>query len=190
VAQEVSSEAQRRMGQVGIGGLFGQAERANMIPKELKIGPESGAEKVTKAGPGDAWYRLTTPESLEIESALMNNSIKGYGEQANYSDFGGGTREFKRGETQVFSLRDSNGNSIITTDVKMNAPGGPKVIDAQPYANVGQVPKQYLDDLFTLYDDLGVSGAEPSVDGYLGGVTNFDELYAQYKGFDLPPGEY
>ena len=138
----------------------------------------------------DAWYRLTTPESLEIESALMNNSIRGYGRHEGYSIPGGGITEFRRGDTQVFSLRDSDGNSIITTDVKMNAPGGPKVIDAQPYANVGDVPKQYLDDLFALYDELGVSGTEPSVEGYFGGVTNFDEMYAQYMGFDLPPGEY
>ena len=158
-----------------------------MVPKHLKIGPESGADKLIKTGIGenqDAWYRLTTPESLEIESALMNNSIKGYGDQADYSSFGGGTREFRRGETQVFSLRDSNGNSIITTDVKMNAPGGPKVIDAQAYGN-SDVPAQYLDDLFALYDDLGVSGTQPSMDGYLGGVPNFDTRYAEYMGFDM-----
>lgn len=183
VAQEVSSEAQRRMGQEGIGGLFGPVERGNMVPKELKIGPESGAEKVIETGIGEnqnAWYRLTTPESLEIESALMNNSIKGYGDQADYSTFGGGTREFKRGETQVFSLRDSNGNSIITTDVKMNAPGGPKVIDAQPYSNDGMIPDEYLGDLFALYDDLGVDGTQPSMDGYVEGVRNFDAKYANY----------
>jgi len=183
VAQEVSSEAQRRMGQEGIGGLFGPVERGNMISKELKIGPESGAEKFIETGIGEnqnAWYRLTTPESLEIESALMSNSIKGYGDQADYSAFGGGTREFKRGETQVFSLRDSNGNSIITTDVKMNAPGGPKVIDAQPYANDGMVPAEYLDDLFALYDELGVDGTQPSMDGYVEGVRNFDTKYSEY----------
>ena len=191
VAREVSAEAARR--DRGVGGLLGPMERANMIPKELKIGPRSGAERVIKTGMGenqDAWHRLKTPESLEIESALMNNSIRGYGRNEGYSRLGGGRTEFLRGDTQVFSLRDSDGNSIITTDVKMNAPGGPKVIDAQPYANVGDVPKQYLDDLFALYDELGVSGTEPSVEGYLGGVTNFDEMYAQYKGFDLPPGEY
>lgn len=159
-----------------------------MVPIEAKIGPKSGAEKLVKTGIGqnqDAWYRLKTPGSLEIESALMDNSIRGYGRFDRYSDIGGGTEEFRSGDTQVFSLRDSNGNPIITTDVRMDAPGGPKVIDARGYKN-SAVPEQYLDDLFFLYDDLGVSGTNPSMKDYgLAGVPNFNSRYAEYKGFDM-----
>jgi hypothetical protein len=180
VAQEVSSEAKRRDSQ-GLGGLFGQVERANMVPIEAKIGPKSGAEKVlTPVGQNQvSWYRLKTPGSLDIESALMNNSIKGYGRFDGYSDTGGGITEFRSGDTQVFSLRDSNGNPIITTDVKMDAPGGPKVIDARTYGNK-VIRNEYLNELFQLYDELNIDATNPSATGYVTGVDAFNDRYANY----------
>ncbi|MDB4313333.1 hypothetical protein N9977_00145 [bacterium] len=144
---------------------IGGEERNARVPTKFKT--EVG---VTSVYPMDdrTWYSLETDGAVELEGALMNHSVGGYSSQSPtdfaYSDWK--KEDFADKRTLVFSLRDKDGRSRVTTDIsfrdkqdpipehelsiKGHSLRGPRVLSAYGYNNA-DVPSEHLEELFALW---------------------------------------
>ena len=157
---------------------IGAEERNARVPTKFKT--EVG---VTSVYPMDdrTWYSLDTDGAVELEGALMNHSVGGYSSQIPtdfaYSDWK--KQNFADNRTLVFSLRDKDGRSRVTTDLHFSSfehpdhPGymgeaRPQVLSAYGYNNAN-VPSEHLEELFSLWKYFRVRPQSALPEGVAGG---------------------
>jgi hypothetical protein len=66
----------------------------------------------------NGWYRVATPQAVQIEGAQMKHSVGGYATQENYNR--GGKAAFNAGDTRVYSFRPQKNKPLITLDLYDN----------------------------------------------------------------------
>ena len=155
---------------------IGAEERNARVPTKFKT--EVG---VTSVYPMEdrTWYSLETDGAVELEGALMNHSVGGYSSQSPtdfaYSDWQ--KKDFADKRTLVFSLRDKDGRSRVTTDINFRdkqdpvtgpRAGGPRVLSAYGYNNAN-VPSEHLEELFALWKYFRIRPHSALPEGVAGG---------------------
>jgi hypothetical protein len=173
--------------------------RNDLVPTELKT--EVGVTPVYET-PNRAWYSLDTDGAVELEGGLMNHSVAGYSSKSDAYSYGPTQKEeFADGSIRVFSLREKDGQPRVTTDIRYPPPDernkrlnerfegvglrvrvplreGPEVLDAYGYDNA-TVSDEYLEELFALWKDLGVSPNRAMPDGVQGSGEQY-QMYLEY----------
>jgi hypothetical protein len=173
--------------------------RNDLVPTELKT--EVGVTPVYET-PNRAWYSLDTDGAVELEGGLMNHSVAGYSSKSDAYSYGPTQKEeFADGSIRVFSLREKDGQPRVTTDIRYPPPDernkrlnerfegvglrvrvplreGPEVLDAYGYDNAN-VSDEYLEELFALWKDLGVSPNRAMPDGVQGSGEQY-QMYLEY----------
>jgi hypothetical protein len=154
---------------------IGAEERNARVPTKFKT--EVG---VTSVYPMDdrTWYSLDTDGAVELEGALMNHSVGGYSSQIPtdfaYPDWK--KQNFADKRTLVFSLRDKDGRSRVTTDINFRDKEDPTevgfkrpyVLSAFGYDNA-DVPSEHLEELFALWKYFRVRPQNALPEGVAGG---------------------
>lgn len=165
---------------------IGAEERNARVPTKFKT--EVG---VTSVYPMEdrTWYSLETDGAVELEGALMNHSVGGYSSQSPtdfaYSDWQ--KKDFADKRTLVFSLRDKDGRSRVTTDISFRdkedpvtgpRAGGPRVLSAYGYNNA-DVPSEHLEELFALWKYFRIRPHSALPAGVAGGQGAQYMMYLQ-----------
>ena len=158
---------------------IGADQRNARVPTELKT--EVGVTPVYET-PNRTWYSLDTDGAVELEGALMNHSVGGYSSSRTgplqYSNRK--KKDFADGTTKVFSLRDKDGRSRVTTDLHFPILGPPRyigaarpqVLSAHGYDDA-DVPSEHLEELFALWQDFGVRPQSAMPDGVAGAGAQY-----------------
>jgi hypothetical protein len=120
-----------------------------------------GVEPVVDASRNNSWFRITDPDYTTTEGLLMNHSVGGYARSKPYGVFSfqegvDARQKFIDGEVRVFSLRNKEtGRPSVTVDMDYRDPDRPKFHEVEGPSNADLKPQEY-DDLFTLFDSVGV----------------------------------
>ena len=157
---------------------IGADQRNARVPTKLKT--EVGVTRHSEMPTGRSWYSLDTDNAVELEGALMNHSVGGYSSGKtwgpSYNDRK--KKNFADKDTVVYSLRESEGQPRLTTDITYldlhgNRSAVPWVLAAGAYKNA-EVPGQYLEELFELWKSLGVPAGRANPSGVGGNGEQYD----------------
>ena len=98
--------------------------RADEIQQSLKsnkpVDPEAlafGTEVFQELPDGSTWRKIVDPDATLIQSAVLDNSIKGYANYGSYGPFNNGRKALEDGNVELFVLYDKNGMPV--TNVEM-----------------------------------------------------------------------
>jgi hypothetical protein len=98
--------------------------RANEIQETLRankaVDPKTlsfGTEVFQELPEGFTWRKIVDPDATVIQSAVLDNSIKGYANYGSYGPFNNGRKALEDGSVELFVLYDKNG--IPVTNVEM-----------------------------------------------------------------------
>ena len=122
---------------------------------------KQGVEPVADSSRNNRWFRITDPDYTTLEGLLMNHSVGGYARSKPYGVYAfqqgmDARQKFIDGDVRVFSLRNKEtGRPSVTVDMDFNDPDRPKFHEVEGPSNADLKPQEY-DDLFTLFDSVGV----------------------------------
>jgi hypothetical protein len=122
---------------------------------------KQGVEPVADSFRNNRWFRITDPDYTTLEGLLMNHSVGGYARSKPYGVYAfqpgvDARQKFIDGEVRVFSLRNKEtGRPSVTVDMDYRDPDRPKFHEVEGPSNADLTPQEY-DDLFTLFDSVGV----------------------------------
>jgi hypothetical protein len=98
--------------------------RADEIQESIKnnkfVDPEAlafGTEVFQELPDGSTWRKIVDPDATLIQSAVLDNSIKGYANYGSYGPFNNGRKALEDGNVELFVLYDKNGMPV--TNVEM-----------------------------------------------------------------------
>jgi hypothetical protein len=138
-------------------GLIHNVRHGNSYPKEaLDLHLNKGLQPVKGEGT-TGWYRVTTPQAVQLEGAQMKHSVGGYGTSNTYNQ--GGKPAFTAGTTRVYSLRPQKNKPEVTLDV-YDDPSTGKVKVNSIYGKENSDPSAHKEELFKLFDSI------PNLDPY------------------------
>jgi hypothetical protein len=100
------------------------ASRANEIAESLKANRpvdsktlSFGTETFLDLPDGFTWRKIVDPDATVIQSAVIDNSIKGYADYGSYGPFSNGRKALDDGNVELFVLYNKDG--IPVTNVEM-----------------------------------------------------------------------
>jgi hypothetical protein len=100
------------------------ASRANEIAESLKANRpvdsktlSFGTETFLDLPDGFTWRKIVDPDATVIQSAVIDNSIKGYADYGSYGPFSNGRKALEDGNVELFVLYNKDG--IPVTNVEM-----------------------------------------------------------------------
>ena len=76
-----------------------------------------GTEVFQELPDGFTWRKIVDPDATYIQSAVLDNSIKGYANYGSYGPFNNGRRALEEGNVELFVLYDKNGMPV--TNIEM-----------------------------------------------------------------------
>ncbi len=76
-----------------------------------------GTENFLALPEGFSWRKVTDPDATILQSAMMDNSIKGYAKQGTYGPFGNGRKSLESGDVELYVLY--NKQNLPVTNVEM-----------------------------------------------------------------------
>jgi hypothetical protein len=90
------------------------------IKSNKSVDPETlafGTEVFQELPDGSTWRKIVDPDATLIQSAVLDNSIKGYANYGSYGPFNNGRKALEDGNVELFVLYDKNGMPV--TNVEM-----------------------------------------------------------------------
>lgn len=117
--------------------------------------------------PGFTWRQITDPEATAVEGAYIGHSVGGYAKEGSYLPEA--KKDFRSGNTKIYTLRDKEGKPVTTVEVKQIEGRGPVVTQVKGAGKKSgnTADKTEYDALLVnLFEKLNVSGITES-DTYL-----------------------
>lgn len=117
--------------------------------------------------PGFTWRQITDPEATAVEGAYIGHSVGGYAKEGSYLPEA--KKDFRSGNTKIYTLRDKEGKPVTTVEVKQIEGRGPVVTQVRGAGKKSgnTADKTEYDALLVnLFEKLNVSGITES-DTYL-----------------------
>lgn len=135
-------------------GLEAQAAQlTDLLKKQKPVSPELslfGTTEFLKLPDGFAWRKITDPDATILQSAMMDNSIKGYSRYGTYGPFNDGRRSLETGRVELFALYDEKGLPVMNVEMsKSDTTGKFSIRQAQGNGTLSgnTFPEKYLPQL-------------------------------------------
>jgi len=130
------------------------------IPKERMM---QFTQPVMPVGKDLQWVRLTDPRATILEGGAMNHSIGEYSKNRKYG-FSDGLPAFLRGEAEVYSLRNAQGQPLVTMEVQKYKNGERWIHQIKGPSNSD--PSAYRRQIFEFMDNPNLKVIHASSDVY------------------------